>query len=141
MRQRGSVIGYVLVGAVLTTLLVGGILLVKNNWRDTEQGTITVSEDRSNNTDESSEGNGQNTNKSENDKLIDSIKENEADKEKQAASADTANNSSNDRSDTSSSSMANSLPQTGTGDTVGAVFALGGLAGVSLAYYRSRSAL
>ena len=139
MKQRGSVIGYVLVGILLTTLLIGGVFVVKNNWREVNQDTAVTSGDKSQDN-SSSSSNSEQSDKTENDKLIDNIKDNEAKKEKDATTTVSPRDQSKSTPPTSSEA-ADSLPQTGPEDAVSTIIALGSLVGTGLAYARSRSSL
>ena len=67
MKQQGSIIGYVVVGTVLTLALVGGVLIVKNSHNSSARqvASTTATDAKKKESTQSS--------KSANDKLVDSL--------------------------------------------------------------------
>lgn len=179
MKQQGSIIGYVVVGTVLTLALVGGVLIVKNSHNSSARQVASTTA-----TDAKKKESTQ-SNKSANDKLVDSLnsKSTEASKSKETketqsqdkknttstatngatsgASSTTAQSqsqstqstqsqssstpaatpstSSSTPSQTQSTQQVSALPQTGPAESLAAVVAVSSLAGVALAYRKSRT--
>lgn len=173
MKQQGSIIGYVVVGTVLTLALVGGVLIVKNSHNSSARQVASTTA-----TDAKKKESTQ-SNKSANDKLVDSLnsKSTEASKSKETQSQDkknttstatngatsgassttaqsqsqstqsqssstpaaTPSTSSSTPSQTQSTQQVSALPQTGPAESLAAVVAVSSLAGVALAYRKSRT--
>lgn len=174
MKQQGSIIGYVVVGTVLTLTLVGGVLIVKNSHNSSARQVASTTA-----TDAKKKESTQ-SNKSANDKLVDSLnsKSTEASKSKETQSQDkknttstatngatsgasstttqsqstqstqsqtsstpaaTPSTSSSTPSQTQSTQQVSALPQTGPAESLAAVVAVSSLAGVALAYRKSRT--
>jgi len=173
MKQQGSIIGYVVVGTVLTLALVGGVLIVKNSHNSSARqvASTTATDAKKKESTQSS--------KSANDKLVDSLnsKSTETSKSKETketqsqdkknttstatsgASSTTAQSqstqstqsqssstpaatpstSSSTPSQTQSTQQVSALPQTGPAESLAAVVAVSSLAGVALAYRKSRT--
>ena len=173
MKQQGSIIGYVVVGTVLTLALVGGVLIVKNSHNSSARqvASTTATDAKKKESTQSS--------KSANDKLVDSLnsKSTETSKSKETketqsqdkknttstatsgASSTTAQSQSTQSTQSQSSStpaatpstssstpsqtqsiqQVSALPQTGPAESLAAVVAVSSLAGVALAYRKSRT--
>ena len=176
MKQQGSIIGYVVVGTVLTLALVGGVLIVKNSHNSSARqvASTTATDAKKKESTQSS--------KSANDKLVDSLnsKSTEASKSKEtketqsqdkknttstatngatsgssstttqsqsqstqsqssSTPAATPSTSSSTPSQTQSIQQVSALPQTGPAESLAAVVAVSSLAGVALAYRKSRT--
>ena len=177
MKQQGSIIGYVVVGTVLTLALVGGVLIVKNSHNSSARqvASTTATDAKKKESTQSS--------KSANDKLVDSLnsKSTETSKSKETKEAQsqdkknttstatnsetsgasstttqsqstqstqsqssstpaaTPSTSSSTPSQTQSTQQVSALPQTGPAESLAAVVAVSSLAGVALAYRKSRT--
>lgn len=129
--EKGNVVGFVLIGVLLTALLVGGVWLARHPINSSSQ---VATDSNSTTTDKGT------TNTADSD--TDTTKAT-TDEELKAALAQQAksavdNNSSNNS--TSSSSTAANLPATGPADVLFEMIGATALVGVTVAYVRSRSA-
>jgi len=130
--ERGSVVGFVLVGILLTAALVGGVWFARHpagSSADTGSDSSATSSDT-----DSSEG-----------KDITSTTEVTTDEELKETLAEQAAQSSDQESDssgtssTSTTAESSKLPATGPADTLFQMVGAAMLSGVTIAYVRSRS--
>ena len=145
--QQGSILGFVLVGALLTALVIGGIFVVRNqlakNGGTQNPGSTQVAKDQTGQDDNKS---GTSSNNSNSDSLKKALEQQQAEEKKaqeQKAASEAQSNSTSSSSSaagsTGSTSAASNLPTTGPADAMWTVLGATALAGVSIAYVRSRS--
>lgn len=159
--QRGSVIGFVVVGVLLAIAVVGGIYVVKNQLNgnmpgpsndevaqivdesadDTSDTADEATDESTENTDESTQGEGDTTDETaapveeSDDQAAPSDDESTAVEE---APADTTEDEAMPQTGVETpAETADELPQTGAGENLYALIALGALVGSVVAYRRS----
>lgn len=124
--ERGSVVGFVIVGILLTAALVGGV------WFAGHLGSSKVASnsDNSSNTTSSNSGNQATTDE----QLRDTLSQ-------QSSQSSGTSNSSQSSSSTSSTATSSTtkLPTTGPTDTLFEMLGMSLLVGVTVAYARSRT--
>lgn len=143
--EQGNVLGFVLVGALLIALLLGGVWLVRNQLaKNNVQGTVaTTSQSTANNTSDSSTSTGSSDGTGGND-LKDALaaqqtaEEKKAQEQKAAQDAEAAKSASTSESSTTTATTSTTLPTTGPEEALLPLAGAASLAGVSLAYARSR---
>ncbi len=125
--EQGSVVGFVLVGFILTAALVGGIWLAKRpvHGTDNTSSSSTSSSDSANSTKVA-------TNSSTRQTTDDELKETLS----QQASRSSSNGTKSSGTD---SAAATNLPSTGPGDVFVEMLGATLLTGVTVAYIRSRN--
>lgn len=155
--EQGSILGFVLVGAVLVGLLVGGIYLVRHNTESQTGGESVVSDNKdtssssSDNKDTSGSSGSQDSSKSD-DELKNALDENRSTGDGSTSSSSQNTQSSGSDSSSSASTSGSSeqqtssttsaqLPQTGPADTYVGILGATLLAGTGFAYARSRNLL
>jgi predicted lipid-binding transport protein (Tim44 family) len=133
--QQGSVLGFVLVGALLTALVVGGIFVVRNQLanksNDTTSGQVATDQPDTNKPDAT---------KDNSDDLKKALEQQSAAEKKaqeQKAASEAQQNSA--AAANSNTTATNSLPTTGPAGTAMTLMGAALLAGASVAYARSRS--
>lgn len=150
LRQQGSVLGYVLVGAALVALLIAGIYVIRRNTsaavvaQNTNQ---TASSDQSTSTSQTATNSDTQTNQTAGDSQ--KSEEQKAQDQNAAVAAEnktdsSATNSSQTTNATSSysSTSGSALPHTGPAeDMFASILGAGLLAGSLAAYRRSRAVL
>lgn len=152
--ERGNVVGFVIIGIVLTALLAGGIWLAKNrasvsdmvanNDGDNKQSDVTKesgeksgkSSDKTNNTDGDTKTESTGTTDEELKKTLNDQASKSDGKQDSGSSTNKDTKASTDGKD-----AADTLPETGPADTVLAMLGAGLLTASSLGYIRSRSLL
>ncbi|QQS21628.1 hypothetical protein IPM09_03810 [Candidatus Saccharibacteria bacterium] len=129
--HKGTIVGYVLVGALLLALVVGGIFVVKNYATKNNTGNETnkVVEDTVTQSNEALS--------STNTDLEQALK-NQASQQKQTDSP-AKSSSTATTSDSSITSTSNHLPTTGPEDLIIPLIGATLLAGTAVSYVRSRS--
>lgn len=155
--EQGNVLGFVLVGAVLATLLVGGVWFVRNQMAASNNGDTVSTEDPSS-TPEAQSSTDKDKNQpnppeksgsSNGDKLKDALATQQTAEEKKAqeqraaqeASSKTKTNapaSASEPSPANAPAVSSTLPETGPGDVLVSVVGATSLVGVGLAYRQSR---
>ncbi|MEO5949132.1 MAG: hypothetical protein ABIP74_01895 [Candidatus Saccharimonas sp.] len=130
--ERGSVVGFVLVGVLLTAALAGGVWFARhplgvetNTDSNTTSSSKTASEDRDTTTTTSST-------KTTDEELKQTLAQ-------QAAQSSSQKTTSSTASSSSSTTTSNKLPTTGPADAVFEIIGATMLSGVTVAYIRSRS--
>lgn len=152
--EQGNVLGFVLVGAVLATLLVGGVWFARNQLTNNSNGDM-ASNAEAPSTPEASSSDKKQPNQSEKagssngDKLKDALSTQQAAEEKKAqeqraaqeassATRATAPASTGETLPANSPAVSSTLPATGPGDVVIPIVGATSLVGVVLAYRQSR---
>ena len=137
--EQGSILGFVLVGALLTALVVGGIVVVRNQFAKNDSQVET---------DQSSQDSGTSSTNKSGDDLKKALEQQQAEEKKaqeQKAASEAQQSQSSGASmsgtngGTGSTSNANNLPATGPADAMLTVVGATLLAGTGVAYARSRS--
>jgi hypothetical protein len=130
--EQGSILGFVLVGALLTALVIGGIAVVRNQLAKNDSQVAT---------DQSSQKSGSSSTGSSSDELKKALEQQQAEEKKaqEQKAASEAQQSQPASSSQGTTSNANNLPTTGPADAVWTILGAGLLAGTSMAYARSRS--
>jgi outer membrane biosynthesis protein TonB len=141
-RTQGSILGFVLVGALLTALVVGGVLVAKRyiSGQQASPTTTEVSDKPAaapSDKKDTSSTNGKNSTDLKQALEQQSAAEKKAQEQKAAAEAE--NNTPRSTTSTSSTSATNSLPATGPADTLVSLTGAMMLVGAGVAYSRSRS--
>lgn len=117
--QGGSVLGFIVVGVLLASLLTGGAYVVHRQTISSIVGGAQSQSTRSNSKSPSNSGSGDTTPTTNG---------------SNGQQAPTPTPSSN----TAPTSNTSQLPQTGPAETISTLFALGFLTSLAIAYYRSR---
>ena len=132
--EQGNIVGFVLVGVLLAALLAGGIFLVRNHFanRDTNE-TQSTNQTVANKDEE----------KTEADKAVEEALANQAAQERKAeeqleAKKNEPSTPPAAEVETTPQTGVSNLPTTGPADTMWVALGVMSLAGVGLAYFRSR---
>lgn len=168
-KQRGSIVGFIIVGALLALALVGGVFFVKNNATNFNQVAKEVKEDAKDTTEDAKEAldNEAKQNEDKSDKPSDDSKKSDANKQteaekkaaeqKKALEQEQQNNASSaaeqtdkpagipgasSPAETPQAGVSNTeIPKTGASDILLPVVASGLLVGATIAYRRSGGGL
>lgn len=127
--EQGNVVGFVLIGMVLTAALVGGVWLARQPSSDTSSQTASDTT-TSQQADEDTSTNTATTDEELKETLSQQATQSSTDKE---------STSTTESSTTTSTSTTSNLPVTGPADTLLEMLGATLLAGVTVAYIRSRS--
>lgn len=151
--EQGNVLGFVLVGAVLATLLVGGVWFARNQLTNNSNGDMASNAEAPSTPEASSDKKQPNQSEkagsSNGDKLKDALSTQQAAEEKKAqeqraaqeassATKATAPASTGETLPANSPAVSSTLPATGPGDVVIPIVGATSLVGVGLAYRQSR---
>ncbi len=145
-REQGHVLGFVLVGALLVLMTIGGVYLVRHNLLPGETGGNDVASDNTS-TDASDEEKGasseDSSTASSDDSTNDEVATTDSDSSDTVTSTEVDEESAGSQDeadvDTEQASATEELPATGPGDTLLATVGSGLLVAAVLAYVRSRS--
>lgn len=135
--QQGSILGFVLVGALLTALVIGGIFVVRNQLAKNgtqNPGSSQVATDQSD-----QKNTGTSSNSSNSDSLKQALEQQRAEEKKAQEQKAASEGQSSGTASNNTASTASNLPTTGPADTLWTVLGATALAGVSIAYVRSRA--
>lgn len=127
--EQGNVLGFVLVGALLVALLLGGIYVVRHTMSGNSGSEVVNNDTSSPSTSDESE-------KSDDQSLKDALKQ-QSSSNQQNSSPSTTDSHSNSSS-SSSSTHADTLPETGPSETTAAIVGATLLVGAGVSYSRSR---
>lgn len=137
--EQGSVLGFVLVGAVLVGLLAGGIYVVRHmQSTDSTTKPATPSKDDKKGTADSGSSAPAKPSTSSDDQLKAALDSQSKDSSKKTDSSDAAGTSSSPTSSSSSTSSASALPKTGPEQLVAPMLGAALLAASVVSYTRSR---
>lgn len=129
--EQGNVGGFVLIGVLLTGLLVGGVWLARHPINSSQVATDSNSSTTQKDTTSTPNSNTDTAKATTDEELKEALA-------RQAAQS--LANGSSSTSSTSSGSTTTSLPTTGPADTLFEMVGATALAGMTVAYIRSRSA-
>lgn len=151
-KQRGSVLGYVLVGTLLVALLLGGIFVVRNNMAQLDGSKVTK-EVRNTDTTKTQAGSDSDTQTAStdvatnatdetSDDIAEAVKK-QAEEEKKAKEQNAAVTAQTSTQSvvTTTDSASTTLPTTGPGDAINSIVSVSLLVGAVVAYARSRATL
>lgn len=130
--EQGSVVGFVIIGILLTAALVAGVWLARRPTDLTQ--TASNSDSESSSTSEQKDATTDSTggNATTDEQLKDTLSQ-------QSSQSSTSQSSSSTTSSSSSTSSSSALPATGPADVALEMLGATLLAGASVAYLRSRS--
>lgn len=136
-REKGNVLGFVIVGIVLAALVVGGILVARNFFGGNE-GEVVAPEETS----QQAEGNSESTPTETDEELAEALKNQAAAEEKakeQQAANDKEAASATTPTASTSPTTTERLPATGPEEAIAPLVGAVLLAGIGVSYVRSRS--
>lgn len=145
--QGGSILGFIVVGGVMALLLVGGVYVLQSSLTPGEDGPVAVtdfvkdeSEKESGNKPETAEEESNDfeaVDPAEDEETSEESEDTESPSETPVTGPQNTAGSANGGG-LGSSVSPNNLPETGVGDTLVAGLILSSVAGVTMAYLRSR---
>ena len=146
--ERGNVLGFVLVGAFLTALLLGGIYLVRQSSSDSTPTDVSVNNDHKETPKGANKNDGQDSSTAKDRALKKALE----DKSKTTTDPPVTNHDSQDTQDgatppvppttpNTQAGQTSRLPSTGPAETLFSTLGVATLAGAGIAYIRSRSLL
>jgi cytoskeletal protein RodZ len=130
--EQGSVVGFVIIGILLTTALVAGVWLAHRPADSTQTASNSDSESSSSSEQKDTTNTSGNNNATTDEQLKDTLSQ-------QSSQSSTTQSSSSTVSGGSNTSSTSHLPATGPADTLIEVLGATLLVGTAVAYFRSRS--
>ncbi len=133
--EQGNVLGFVLVGALLVVLLLGGIYVVRHAISGSGSNDIATKNQPETNSSTADDPDNK-TNSSESSSGSQAEPGDQA--QKDSSDKNSSNNQSSSTNPSGATGQTGTLPQTGPADTLVSVVGAALLAGASLSYARSR---